>query len=68
MNTKTAITAYTDICIERLKKTTKTLRIADLRAEILSRELPKTKHEYSPLGRDVLRGIGCESMDWILLA
>jgi hypothetical protein len=34
MNTKTAITAYTDICIERLKKTTKTLRIADLRAEI----------------------------------
>jgi hypothetical protein len=42
---KEAVAYYLGMCIEGLRKTTKPLRIASLRIDIRTRDLPNTKQD-----------------------
>jgi hypothetical protein len=56
---------YTEICRDGLRKTTKTHRIAVIRATIRTYNLPITKHEcYSP-ERDVRSQGYCSERSWL---
>lgn len=44
---------YGIILAERTEKNHEPLTIADIRAKIWNQDLPKTKQERNPLGRDI---------------
>lgn len=57
---------YPSICLAGLRKTTKTVRIAGVRAEIWIRHLPNVRQEYEPLDHDVRTFLLSSTQNWHL--